>query len=283
MPKSIGSKRRTPSLRQLIWSTIAGISCHPKIKKPGIFNPAPNNNGEFEEIFIEKWRTFDGWELEDDRLTCSVYPKYSTKSSTTSTPSAQSATFQPYELSEKGTTLATYTLIVQLQLQDVAIGREPMTLPYYVAVSNSGDMITPHGFNFVADEDVDLSDRQKLREFNDRVDEYIINEPKRIERSNVEVEINPAEEILREYMDLMRTVLSDLRTILPWSVRSTQVTDYDFPTASWSSNEPNVYFHIAYLEWEVRVFVPTMPVDLNTMIPTIKGFEFNDANDHDNG
>jgi len=251
---------KLPTLRQLIWSTLAGLSSHPRIKKPDIFYPITEEEAEPERVYIERWKTYDGWELQEPGLTCSIYPKYSNKSSTTNTPDAQTAEFTPYELGKNGSAKGVYNLIVQLHYQDVAINNVK-TIPYYVVRSPEG-MLTPHGVNFLTGDS--LQDKYSLREYNNKINNYVLNSYSYIEKSEIEIEINPAEEILREYLDLIRAVLDELRTILPWRIKSTRVKSYDFPTSSWSSKEENINFHLAYLEWEVTVFIPGQD-ELKTM------------------
>jgi hypothetical protein len=249
----VKKQRPVPTLRQLIWSVITGLASHPNIISPEIFHPIQENeDGEPEEIFIEKWRTYDGAEIQEPGLTCSVYPKFANKSFTSPTPESRSVEITPYELNRGGLSKAVYYLIVQLHYQEVAINN-PKTIDYYVIDSPAG-MMTPHGLNFGVSRAV--KSPRDLREFNAEVDQFLQDTAKKVTEKQIEVELNPGEEILRDYMDRIRAVLGEMGTILPWSIKSSQVTAMDFPTSSWQNQDENAAFHTAYLEWEVTLFIP---------------------------
>lgn len=252
-----------PSFRQLIWSVIAGLSSHPKIISPNIFFPVleGQEGSDPQEIFIERWRTYEGIEVQSPDLTCSVFPfSSSRKSSNNST--ATSAVFEPYELG-KGQRKATYNLVVQLYYTGVAINNR-VVIPYF-SVRDQNSYYTPHGTNFFVPDDINLKSRSALLDFHQQVNDNrqdlvdVINK-------DVLVEINPAEEILREYVDLLRGVLDEIPFILPWKIRSTEVTGYDFPTTSWSDDDPNIFYHTAYLNWSITLYVPSSG-QMRTMAP----------------
>ena len=253
-----------PNFRQLIWSILVGISTHPRIKEPKIYFPSISTDPqELEEIKINKWRTYDGLEVQNQDLTCSVYPLSSSKKLNTITNEPESAIFEPYELGRKGVKKATYKIIVQLYYTGIAINNS-LTLPYFVLKNESG-VETPHGTNFAFSKDPTLEEQTKFEKYSRLVNGYKDN-INSIEVDDLEIEINVGEEVLREYMDLLRIVLDDMPIILPWKIKSTQVKGYDFPTSSWSRDDPNVYFHTAYILWEICLYAPGSE-EMSTMVP----------------
>jgi hypothetical protein len=77
--------RSYPTIRQLIHAVILGIASHPKIVNPGIFYPI-QINGLNNEVKIEQFRAYGGYELENPALCCSVYPAYSSRVTKGSSP-----------------------------------------------------------------------------------------------------------------------------------------------------------------------------------------------------
>lgn len=262
------SEKKIPSLRQLIWSIIVGLKCHPKLSDPPVYYPLIRFGNEPQQIFITKWKDFDGGEFVNNSLTCSIFPKYTNKSLTSNTGDVKSVTIEPYELS-RGLYKVTYNLIIQLHYQDIAINNFK-TLKYYILDSPQG-LITPHGLNFYMDDSDKFTDGQHLRRYNERI-APMVDQIKQIRQFELDVEINPAEEILRDYMDLLRVCLDEIYQIVPWSIKSAKVVGYDFPSSSWQSQETNIIFHTAYLEWQVVMYAPNSsllkgmsPVPINSI------------------
>lgn len=255
-----------PSFRQLIWSVVAGLSSHPRVLNPGIFFPVLEGESisDPEEILIERWRTYEGIEVQSPNLTCSVFP-FSSSRKSSSGGGLTSASFEPYELG-KGQRKATYNLVVQLYYTGVSINNR-IVIPYFVLKQNDNkhNYYSPHGANFFAPENVNLKSRKELIDFHKEIN-YNKHNLTNVKSREVLVEINPAEEILREYVDLIRSVLDEMPFMLPWKIRSTEVTGYDFPTTSWSDDDPNIFYHTAYINWSITLYVPTQG-QMRTMAP----------------
>jgi hypothetical protein len=240
----------------LIHAILLGIASHPRIQKPGIEYPVASF-GDNNEVLIEQFRAYGGYELENPGLCCSVYPSYSSRETKGSSPVSsrkRSIEFQDYTLGNKfeegSLGLATYNIIVELTYQDLAFG--PSYVINYDSISplsTEHELETPHGYNL-----------QIQTELNPAPPTGEETRPEGVQQnlaSEVSILINPAEELLREYMDLMRIVLDDLPSIKPYAIRSTKVLSVDFPTSAWSRKNEDIYFHSAYLSWELTLYSPS--------------------------
>jgi len=201
-----------------------------------------NAGAEPQKISITSYKTYDGKELIEPGLTLAVYP--------TTNGNNYSATFTPYQMGQKNSSFlyeAVYNLTVALYYQDVAIGEQIKVNHLY------------SGENSIA---IKNKDEFKSREYL----EAVTRPQDLINFRTLAIEINPAEDILRDYLEVIRYVLEDIPRLLPWSIRSQQVLGYKLPTTSWSKSNENIYFHKAELEWELSSFAPAT-VDLAYFSP----------------
>jgi hypothetical protein len=262
--------RIIPSLRQLCYGIIGSIASHPLIKNPPIYYPIVKAGLNPEQIVIKKYRTYGGMEiLNVGDLCCAVYPSYVPRHPKTGHPSAErdnqkSLSYTPYEIgnSRNGASeKVKVNMIIELHYGDVAITENPITVDYLEAVPLLGDHI-----NGISERQFGIFHIQKEANFGQPIStegrlrkefEALtgIDQPKYIVPGQVLVDINPGEEILRDYMELLRIVLNQ-SDLLPFNVSSKYVRSIDFPTTSWLETSPNVFFHCAYLVWELEMYVP---------------------------
>lgn len=242
------SNRYFPTLKEIVYNTLAVIHNHPAIQNPIVKYPLPNFNNIQEPVKIERYRTYDGLELIEPGLTLSIFPRYGSALSSASSPYGGSlaSEFKPYTLgakSEGSMYESTYYLTINLAYQDVALNNEK-TLIY-----------VKDKFNNVA------SDREKLMSNS--------NDPFPISKELV-LEINPAEEILRDYLEVIRLILESIDYYAPWSIRSSIITGMGFPSTSWSKDNKQIYFHQAYMNWELSTYAPTNyedhPIEIRNLI-----------------
>lgn len=268
--------RSYPTIRQLVHAAILGIASHPKITNPGIYYPI-QIDGANNEVKIEQYRAYGGYELENPGLCCSVYPAYSSRATKGSSPlvvtKERSIKYEDYTLGRKfeegSISFATYSLIIELTYQDVAFG--PTQSIYYDMVNPTDGQIpleSPHGQNI----EVKYNDTPNLQD--NLLSTRLSNVGVQLDQSQrVEFLINPAEELLREYMELLRLVLDDMPTIKPYSIRSSRVTSMDFPTSAWSRANEDIYFHSAYISWELTIFPPTNWRQVNFIPPSVPSID----------
>ncbi len=283
-----------PTIRQLCEATLVGIASHPRIKNPGIYYPIRQLGLPAEEIKVIKWRQGGGMEILEGELSCSVYPFFAARSLINGAPSQareKSCTFKPYTLggsttAGEATVEATYQIVVELSYRDVAIGETRKIK--YAALETNEELFTPHYLNFAPDASSTLAiggdvpgrfnrgeitpseTLQGLRSLDMPTDHCCPPSSRQaasVRPLELEVEINPAELILQDYMDLMRLVLGDMRFILPYRTKSTFVKSIDFPTSSWSQNNENLVFHMAYLIWEISLYPPSSWQQLKEFTP----------------
>lgn len=260
-----------PTSKQLVHATMLALGSHPKIKQPGIYYPVTPLNGIPQEILIDNWRDYDGINIENggNGITCDVFPYYSTRtfnSGFRSRSGGRSAAFRPVNIGSHGSQGAYYEgiyhLVVQLQYQDTAIGESiTLTGDQLQSALFPSFLTTPHGENITyTDESVlavpDQTKDNPVFTFNNNQDFSYV------QRNTLNININPGENILREYMDLMRLALDDIPKLLPFNVRSTQVLEIDYPTTSWNRENTDIYFHYAWLLWEISLYVPSNWRDL---------------------
>jgi len=241
------NNRYSHTLRQLINTTIVNIASHPLIKEPVVYYPIVTQGAEPEPVKIERYRTYDGIELIEPGLTLAVFPAYSSKTFNTGFRSSlfNSVKLKPYTMGSKNTPgflyEVTYYIAVALYYSDVSINNS-ITVNY-----------------LKQDNRVVIYDKSQTFHPPDLIDKYTDFLP---EENTLEIEINPAEDILRDYMDVLRIVLDDIPRLYPFSLRYTSVDTMDFPTTSWLRDNKDVYFHTSYLMWEVGGYLTTeLPID----------------------
>jgi len=252
-------ERVAPTVRQLINAVLGSIATHPRIINPEIYYPIVGADEQKEEVKIIKYRNYDGIELQEPGLVLDVFPYYSSRtfsSGLRAKSGGKSVAFKPMTLSHNSRNSnyqeATYNVVIQLNYQDVAINNTA-TYKYDVMSSTGSDFLQiPHGYN-VRTREQNLMDLYG----NKIVGVHNFNDPNLYQESiNIEVDINPGEEILREYLDLLRLVVNDMPTLLPFSIRDGFVKEFDFPTTSWNRTSSDIYFHFAWLLVEFVVFPP---------------------------
>ena len=96
----------TPTLNSLTKGLFRYIANHPFIINTQVCHPLTD-----EQVFVERYRTYDGINLQSG-LTCSIYAD---------TPRA-SAEFKPYDLGECGQDMATYYINIKYSYNEVILG-----------------------------------------------------------------------------------------------------------------------------------------------------------------
>ena len=224
--------RYYPTLKEIIYTALTIIHNHPNIKKPIVTYPIPNSDGSFTPVPIDKYRAYDGLELIEPGLTLSIFPKY------TSTPesgnNSSTAKFNPYTLGNKDAGFmyeVTYRLVIDLVYQDIALNNDKQLL----YVRDKFNNVSPY--------------QETLR---DQTQDPFVEE-----HGLLNLEVNPAEDILRDYLEVIRLIIESIDYYAPWSIRSSSIISFDFPTSSWSNDSKNIYFHKAFMVWELGTYAPS--------------------------
>lgn len=223
-----------PTIRNIINSTVVAINEHELIKNPPIYYPIPDSNGNEEQIKVARYRNFDGQELVEPGLTISVFP--SRKAASGSLP----VQFKPYTLGSKEGGFqyeVTLRLAVSVHYQDVALEQNSI-FSYTVSSDNykviNHDNVTKKGAKKI------------LKNLNENF----------TQQKTIAVEINPGEEIIRDYLFLLKYVLDANTLLLPWSIKSSEIESIDLPTTEWDKTSTNIYFHYGYLVWNLTLYLP---------------------------
>lgn len=251
-------------MRQVIHATIVGLASHPMVQNSGLFLPIVPGEPP-QPVKVQRWRAYAGYELSETGLVCSVYPVYTsriTKGSAISTNKTKAVEVRPYTMGSRGDATAhheaTYTIIVEAMLTDVGLGTEA-TVQYDLLQSASATTdappFTPHGLNYrtrsypIDLAETDLDQHQPTLEGIQRIPQ------------SISFDVDPSEELLREFMDVLRLALDDMPNLTPFTIRSSQVKSIDYPTTAWSSSS-NILFHSAYLIWELSLYPPASWKDI---------------------
>lgn len=225
------SNRYFPTLKEIVYNTLTVIHNHPAVQNPIVLEPVADFNGKFNPVPIDRYRSYDGLELVEPGLTLSIFPRYSPSDAPYG--GSLASEFKPYTLGPKtqGSMYeATYFLTIGLAYQDVAINNTKRLV--YVQDKYS---------NVASDED-------KLKDY---------SEDKFPKKKFMELEINPGEEIVRDYLEVIRLILEGIDYYAPWNIRSSSITGMGFPSTSWSKDSKQIYFHQAYMNWELSTYAPT--------------------------
>jgi hypothetical protein len=258
-----------PSNRNLCYSIIGAIASHALIQNPPIYYPVTLPGQNKQQIKINKYRTYGGIELmnvTNSNLTCAVYPAYVPRNvrsghPTTERDNQKSISYTPYEFGKSSPTndvkeKVNYKFIVELHYHDVAIGNGTHTINFAKAnpfISSVFGNIAPDNFSYLY---TDKSGGFNESIHNSTVDRFVSNNSdSSISFSSLNVDINPGEEILRDYMELLRIVLNQTK-LQPFGARNLIVRNIDFPTSNWLEDSKNVYFHLAYLTLDVELYLP---------------------------
>ncbi len=242
-----------PTERQVCRTLLNAIATHPLIKDPQIFYPAVIGNRPITEpLKINKWRLFGGTELIEEGLTLAIFPTHSAfkvrSSSYTTGESDKSMEFgtTDYRSELGGSNVANSGGVLRLTIQ--LYYREPsLDVPIQIksdlVSTNDITVNTPHG------EQVQVTDEYTLKDLEDKT-------PYNVDRNVLDVQILPGEEVLRDYIPLLRLVVRDIQVLQPYYVRNPLITAVDYPTSNWLREGENLVFHTAYIMVEYDISEP---------------------------
>lgn len=230
---------------------------HPFVKDAEVYYPS-NTVGARKKIDITTGRLFGGIELVEPGLTLSVHPYHSSFNPGKGVPPAILSSTTTQYVTEgsknKGLTIGsssasdiTYQscirLMVQLYYRD---GDYNNTLNLNGDIVNQRTITHDTQFGYVYQYmDGTPEDAPKLE---DRTD-------KQVDSITTKVQMLPGEEILTQWLDIIKYAIRDLKVLLPYqNVRNICVTNSDYPTTTWTASSPNLIFHTAYHIIELDIF-----------------------------
>ena len=242
-----------PTERQVCRALLNAIATHPLIKDPGIYFPAVvGDRPVTEPVRITKWRLFGGVELIEEGLTLAVFPLHSSFKTTTAlyTPSTKDKSMQFGHLDNRtelgASNIAsqggTLRIVVQLYIRETAFDA-PIKIKSDVTNLSELTSIIPHG------DQVQLTDEPQLEVLDDATS-YAVDQ------NILDVQILPGEEILRDYIPLLRSVIRDIQVLRPFYIRNPCIHLVDYPTSNWIREGENIIFHTAYILVEYDISEP---------------------------
>lgn len=244
-----------PDMCWLRRSILMALLNHPYVENAEVYYPS--DSATKKKVLIETGRLFGGIELIQPGLTLSVHPYHSSFDTKKGTPtSVLSSTTTKYSVDSKDngvnigsaessdiTYKACIRLVVQLYYRDGNYNSD-LNLKGEVINQRSLTNNTQFGYAFqysdlLPEGAKNLSDRSN----------------KQIESILCKVQILPAEEILTQWLDILKYAVRDLKVLLPYTeVRNIVVTHSDYPTTTWTASNPNLIFHTAYHIIELEVY-----------------------------
>jgi hypothetical protein len=83
-----------------------------------------------------------------------------------------------------------------------------------------------------------------------------------VTENTIEVNVLPDEEVLRDWMAILRGVIRDLPVLYPFAMRNPNITLVEYQTSNWLKPEiQNLVFHSAYMVVEYDLFEPARTPD----------------------
>jgi len=251
--------RYHPTMKQLVWGTIAFLQAHPRVRNSGIVYPIPDPvTGKPRPVNPTAWRSYGGIELLEPGLTIAVYPLFTPVSTRSGAVSAsgenKSCIYKPNTLGPRDDLSyrdeAVYRLVVQAFYQDPVTLGETIRIPIDRLIDDDQLAWPQHAYNMRMREGDHYSQDPNW------VAPYTAPQDMQLVPDEVFLDISPGEEILREWMDVLRLALCDMPTMLPFAIRSTEVEFIDYPTSTWIRQSEDIFFHTAHLVWRLNLYPP---------------------------
>jgi hypothetical protein len=225
---------------------LGALRLHPVINDPPVYYPIFGRQTNQKQVFVDKYRTFGGFELIEPGLTIALYPAHTGYNLGGSSPSSYASTtsfanFEPYTLGEPS----------DLSYQDKGNLRFICQIYYRDSNFDISYNVT-YGFD-----DIESLD-QVYQSFGDLFstpeDNRSYLELWEGATKDVTFSILPGEEVIRDYCYLVRSVLREIGTLSPFGIRGFKVRSVDYPSSDWVKNNANIVFHTAYITIDVEIY-----------------------------
>jgi hypothetical protein len=267
--------------RQAVRALLSAILNHRDVRNPKIYYPVLQGNNPPEIVPITAALLTAGVELVNPGLTLAVYPAFSPFKAKTGAPDHRiqnkSISYQPRYLGQaKGPgygEVATLRLTVQLYYRDASY-RSPVTLKSKM-VPESNVIYDPAKVPQFG-RNIEFDDSPTLEIPNPQTPENLPQLPTVQGPSTVPIFTFPGEEVLRDWMPLLRGVVRDIQILRPFNIRNPTILYVDYPTTNWRKDSEDLVFHTAYFVVEYDYTEPARPEDFNFPPPTFIGLEVKD-------
>lgn len=226
-----------PSDKELILTLLGAIATHPHIRNPVVTHPVKKDrNGNPAKVPVDKFRTFGGTELKEPGLTIAVYPFHSSYKNLESSPTQEETTKfatstrrtlgKPSDLDFFDRT--DFRLICQVYYIDSGYD-VASNATYYLSEILPG---RPHG-DYFEGMNIDSGTFDKIK---------------------IAFTISPGEDVLRDYVTLLRSVIRETYQLKPYSIRNIRVDSVDYPSANAISVDSNMFLHTAYITFTLTIY-----------------------------
>jgi hypothetical protein len=236
---------------------LMALLTHPYVKDTAVTYPDIGGRPQ-EPVAIKRGRLFGGPELIESGLTLAVYPYHSAYDPVVCTPTGLNGQSVLYPTAggtlggvsrssnSKGY-LAQMRFIVQLYLRDT-VYNAPTNIKASFQEPDVARDNSYYGYNFQFEDD-------RLPEFDtlQSTKEFLVNS------SQVSVQVLPGEEILTQWLDIIKYAVRDIKVLRPFmNIRNPVVLTSDYPTSSWTTKPANLIFHTAYHVVQFDVLEPEL-------------------------
>lgn len=251
-----------PTEGQLVRALLNGIATHRDVANADIYYPyITGDRNEVRKIPLSSYRTFAGTEYIEDGLTLAVY-----------LPGVNQGLGRAisYENTSLGNaTMAEWSVRATIRLVVHLYYREPSYNVPSVIYSDISDPINdmvrflPHGRMLQYKEGWDTAKDMPGPSLADRTVET------HFPRANeLSINILPGEEILRNWMAVLRGVIRDLVVLHPFSAKNPNILSVNYETPNWEqNNKMNLVFHSAYMVVAYDLFEPPRAPDITLPKP----------------
>jgi hypothetical protein len=239
-----------PSDKTFYRALLLALATHRDVVNAKVMYPQISSSSRPVSVPISNFRLNGGLELIEAGLTLAVYPSHASYNIKTGVPTTSKSTVAVYySPTNLGSTLGyssqddayqvavTYRVVIQLFYRDSQFNAStPITYEAPLTIDKSKS----HG------EQLDLIST-----------EY---SPTRVSASRLEHTIKvitqPGEEVLREWMSILRGVVRDVQSIGNIYLGAPQICCVDYPTTNYIRNSENFVFHTAYMLVDYQMFEP---------------------------
>lgn len=258
----------TPSFHpDMYWvrrALLMAILTHPYVSGSRVSYPSIGG-AAIPDVTIQRGRLFGGPELIEPGLTLAVYPYHSSFDPIDSVPpnSLNSELSVIYSGRDKLSRYSTMGGVEGRKSQGMHAEMKFMVQLFYrdavydAPISIGADYTDPennytndyYGYNFQYADDTPPN----LPRLQDVKTEYV-------QSKEITVQILPAEEILTQWLDIVKYAIRDIAVLRPFpSIRNPVILCADYPTSSWKSQSANLIFHTAYLVVQFDSVEPVAP------------------------
>jgi hypothetical protein len=245
-----------PTEGQIVRALINAIANHRDVANADVYYPyVTGDRNIVRKVPLASYRTFAGTEYIEDGLTLSVYLPGTNQGL------GRAITYENHHLGnasmQEWSVKATVRLVVHLYYREASYNAP--TIIYSEQSSPINDIVNalPHGrmlqYKEGFDQPVDLP--------GDTLQEHL-PETHFVGQKMLQVNILPGEEILRNWMAILRGVIRDINVLKPFTVRNPTIQSVNYETPNWEGKDKmNLVFHSAFMVVTYDLYEPPRAQD----------------------